>query len=153
LWNVQIRHFSRGITDPEMETVKSSVSADIINLDTFDKVVATYRTFIESKRHHTKDPKTNINVSSVGSQQRGGSGNWTQTGGKIGAVEDGFDPSSNYDAQKIDTNRYYQTNEWNSLNKCQRNYLRQNSRGAITPIKREAAVLQIEMLAKLKHLS
>jgi hypothetical protein len=126
----KIRHFSRGITDPEMETVKSSVSANIINLDTFDKVVATYRTFIESKRHHTKDPKTNINVSSVGSQQRGGSGNRTQTGGKIGAVEDGFDPSSKYDAHKIDTNRYYQTNEWNSLNKCQRNYLRQNSRGA-----------------------
>jgi hypothetical protein len=46
----KIRHFSRGITDPEMETVKSSVSANIINLNTFDKVVATYRTFIESKK-------------------------------------------------------------------------------------------------------
>jgi len=126
----KIRHFSRGITDPEMETVKGSVSANSLTLDTFDKVVATYRTFIESRRHHTKDPKTTINVSSVGSQQRGGSGNRTQTGGKIGAVEDGFDPSTNYDAHKIDTNRYYQTGEWNSLNKCQRNYLRQNSRGA-----------------------
>jgi hypothetical protein len=127
----KIRHFSRGITDPEMETVKSSVSANIANLDTFDKVVATYRTFIESKKHFTKDTKININVSSLGSNPtRGGSGNRTQTGSKTGAAEDGFDPSNNYDAHKCDTNRYYQQNEWNSLTKGQRNYMRQNSRGA-----------------------
>jgi hypothetical protein len=132
----KIRHFSRGITDPELETVKSSVCANTTQLDTFDKVVATYRTFIESKKHHTKDQKININVSQVGANysrnnNKGSSGNRTQHNPKIGGEEDGYDPTANYDAYKIDTNKYYQTNEWNnSLNKNQRNYMRQNSRGA-----------------------
>ena len=127
----KIRHFSRGITDPEMETVKSSVSANIVNLDTFDKVVATYRTFIESKKHHTKDTKINVNVSQVGAiPARTGTGNRGQQARKIGAEDDGYDPSTKYDAHKVDNSRYYHTNEWNSFNKNQRNYLRQNSRGA-----------------------
>ena len=126
----KIRHFSRGITDPEMETVKSSVSANIVNLDTFHKVVATYRTFIESKKHHTKDTKINVNVSQVGAiPARTGTGNRGQQARKIGAEDDGYDPSTKYDAHKVDNSRYYHTNEWNSFNKNQRNYLRQNSRG------------------------
>jgi hypothetical protein len=109
--------------------VKSSVCANT-QLDTFDKVVATYRTFIESKKHHTREQKINMNVSQLGSFSRGGNGNCSQQIKKIGADEDGYDPSSNHDAHKVDNSRYYQTNEWNNLNKCQRNYLRKNSRGA-----------------------
>jgi hypothetical protein len=132
----KIRHFSRGITDPELENVKSSVCANTTQLDTFDKVVATYHTFIESKKHHTKAQNININVSQVGTNyasrnNKGGSGNRTQHTQKIGGEEDGYDPTANYDAHKVDTSKYYQTNEWNnSLNKNQRNYMRQNSRGA-----------------------
>lgn len=131
----KIRHFSRGITDPELENVKSSVCANTTQLDTFDKVVATYRTFIESKKHHTKEQKININVSQTSTNyarnNKAVSGNRTQTTHKIGGEEDGYDPTANYDAYKVDTNKYYQCNEWNnSLNKNQRNYMRQNSRGA-----------------------
>jgi len=125
----KIRHFSRGITDPELESVKSSVCANQ-QLDTFDKVVATYRTFIESKKHHTRDSKISVNVSQVGSTFRKGGGNRTQQGSKTGPEEDGFDASANYSTHKVDSNKYYSQNEWNSLNKNQRNYLRQNSRGA-----------------------
>jgi hypothetical protein len=140
----KIRHFSRGITDPELENVKSSVCANTTQLDTFDKVVATYRTFIESKKHHTKDQKINIYVSQAGTNysrnNRGGNGNRTQQTQKIGGEEDGYDPTANYDAHKVDTNKYYQTNEWNnSLNKNQRNYMRQNVEA---PVKEEVIVVQ-----------
>jgi hypothetical protein len=126
----KIRHFSRGITDPELETVKSSVCANQ-QLDTFDKVVATYRTFIESKKHHTRESKISVNVSQIGTTSRNGGGNRTQQIKKTGPEDDGYDASTNYSAHKVDPNKYYNTNDWNnSLNKNQRNYLRQNSRGA-----------------------
>jgi hypothetical protein len=73
----KICHFGRGITNPELESVKSSVCANT-QLDTFDKVVATYRTFIESKKHHTREQKIDVNVSQLGSFSRGGNGNRSQ---------------------------------------------------------------------------
>jgi hypothetical protein len=126
----KIRHFSRGITDPELEMVKGSVCANQ-QLDTFDKVVATYRTYIESKKHHTRDSRISVNVSQIGTTSRHGGGNRTQTTKKTGPEEDSYDASANYLAHKVDTGKYYNTNEWNnSLNKNQRNYLRQNNRSS-----------------------
>ena len=122
----KIRLFSLGITDPGLDTVKATVSANPA-LDTFDKVVGTYRTFIESKKQHTKEQKSNVNVSSATSSRNGG-GNRTRQGDKTGGEEDGYDPTANYDSSKIDNGRYYTTVEWNGLKKNQRNYLRKNSR-------------------------
>jgi hypothetical protein len=123
-------HGHNGITDPELETDKSSVCANQ-QLDTFDKVVATYRTYIESKKHHTRDTRINVNVSQIGTTSRHGGGNRTQTTKKTGPEEDSYDASANYSAPKVDNGKYYNTNEWNnSLNKNQRNYLRQNNRSA-----------------------
>jgi hypothetical protein len=99
-----IRHFSRGITDPEFETVKSSVCANQ-QLDTFDKVVATYRTYIESKKHHTRDNRISVNVSQIGTTSRNGGGNRTQTIKETGPEEDSYDASANYSAHKVDTGK------------------------------------------------
>ena len=118
----KIRLFSRGITDPSLDSVKSSVCANQ-QLDTFDKVVATYRTFIESKRLHTKDSKISVNVSQVSS--RNGGGNRTQMVKKTGPDEDGYNESTSYSAHKVDSDKYYTTEVWNNtLTKNQRNYLR-----------------------------
>ena len=71
-----------------------------------------------------------MNVSQVGSTSRNGGGNRTQQIKKTGPEDDKYDPSTNYSAHKVDSNKYYNTNDWNhSLNKNQRNYLRQNNRG------------------------
>jgi hypothetical protein len=93
--------------------------------------VATYRTYNESKKHHTRDNRISVNVSQIGTTSRNGGGNRTQTIKKTGPEEDSYDASANYSVHKVDTGKDYNTNEWNnSLNKNQRNYLRQNNRGA-----------------------
>ena len=81
----------------------------------------------------------------------GGNGNHTQQTKKIGGEQDGYDPITNYDSHKVNTSCYYPTNKRNnSLNKNQRNYLRQNSRGAN---KKRATDLQIEIPVRSKQLS
>lgn len=84
---IKIQLFSRGITNPSLDSVKSSICANQ-QLNIFDKVVATYRTFIESKRLHTKKKWKSVIVSQVSSCN--GGGNRTQTIKKTSPDEVGY---------------------------------------------------------------
>ena len=56
-------------------------------------------------------------------------GNRTQQIKKTGPEDDKYDLSTDYSDHKVDSNKYYNINDWNhSLNKNQRNYLRQKNR-------------------------
>ena len=125
--NSKVRLFIKGITDPALGACAAAISAN--NKKTFDGVVGTYRTFIETQKSRAPQTKRVLNISSTNTQ----SGNRRIPANRLAALRaktsaeaDRFDPRKDYSEFKLD-NRYYSIDQWIKLTKGQRNYLRANS--------------------------
>jgi hypothetical protein len=119
----KINHFVRGITDPAYVSVLAALATS--PKDTFDEVVASFRTFTNSsKATKLSGNKCSINVAAVSTY----TGNRTNDRvKKTGEKEDGFDINKDYSQYSI-APRFYKVPEWNKLSKGQRNFLRKNSK-------------------------
>ena len=123
----KVRHFKKGISDPALQFVKSSLSAHG-ETKPFDDIVAVYRTFIESTKAEKTGTQMTLNVSAV--SETGNRISDTSTSNKKAtAKSDGYNPSDDYSKFKLPI-RYYSSKEWNNLSKGQRNFLRSNRKSA-----------------------
>jgi hypothetical protein len=119
----KINHFLRGITDPAYVSVLATLATS--PKDTFDEVVASFRTFTNSSKvNKLSGNKRSITVAAVSTF----TGNRTNDRAKkTGEKEDGFDINKDYSQYSI-APRFYKVPEWNKLSKGQRNFLRKNSK-------------------------
>ena len=146
--NSKIRYFLQGITDPKLDSVKANLACQAGLIKTFDYVVTSYRTYMQTHKETTSTKRTALNIStltsdSARSNARGG--NRTSGSKKKSPDDDGYVANKNYDKSKIAT-RYYASKEWNALKPDQRNYLREQSR-----IKKTQNISLIAENKKLKH--
>ena len=131
--NSKIRYFLQGITDPKLDAVKANLACQTGLIKTFDYVVTSYRTYMQTHKETTANKRTALNISqltsnSASNNARSGNRNNRFSGSKKRSPDDdGYVANKNYDKSKIAT-RYYASKEWNALKSDQRNYLREQSR-------------------------
>ena len=125
--NSKVRHFLKGISDPKLMSMINTIST--LKTTTFDDVVSSFRSYIESAKIYDKGVIQPLNISQVNT----GGTRYTRphraqnTSAKASPSDDNYKPGTDYSKSEIDV-RYYKTKEWNALKPNQRNFLREQKR-------------------------
>ena len=90
--NSKVQLFLQGISDPKLQPIISTLST--MKNQTFDDVVALFRSFIEANKVFEKVPARTINISQVGATN---TGFYKKNGGeKSGPKDDNSIPGTDY---------------------------------------------------------
>lgn len=123
--NSKKRIFQKGVTDPVYKPVRGACSTN--PPETFDDLVVSYRTFLNTEASVTPQPSKQLNIAAIS----GTSGNRTQESGypsgKALELKDKYDFKTDYSSHSagVDKSTFYKGKAWANLTSNQRNYLRQ----------------------------
>merc|ERR1711904_672102 len=119
----KIRHFLKGIKDPNLEPVVNAVQAAPNQFTTFTKVSEHIQSYV-TKNSQDKQTLTSTQVAAVGVGRNGG-GNGGGNGGpkKFTKEADGYDPNKDYSNHAVEV-RFYKRKDYGALSANNRNYLR-----------------------------
>jgi len=121
--SMKIHYFMQGITAPNLQTVKASLSCNSKN--TFQETCAAFKTFVTSANNQ-KPTKQSLNIASVRANTDNKTGNRSRKFTGPTPTSDGYDASKDYSSHKV-ADRYYAAKEWGALTKGQRNYCRKSN--------------------------